>query len=294
MDGQLLQALYRELFLNRKPHYPRRCRYSDNLVAFLYCFGVQRNLSMSAALERRRWPLWLRRLPRISYSEFMRRAVTPSVAALVAELNRGWRAQLPCTGHKSVDGKPLTVGVYSKDPEARRGFLAPCYWGRGYKLHAIVDAGGAIDAFCVTSLNVGEAPVARQQLLAQLDGRGVVLRGDANYDSNELYAAVADAGGRFVAPRRKPGTGVSAGHTQHPDRRRAIRELEHGPGALYVHRRHRVRIEQTFGQLTNLPGGLASLPNSVRRLPRVQRWVAAKIALYHLYRTHRTRPHQIA
>ena len=111
---------------------------------------------------------------------------------------------------------------------------------------------------------------------------GVTLRGDANYDAHALYAAVADRGGRLVTPRRKPGTGLGH-HRQHPDRLRAIVELEQVAGGGQAHRRHRCRIEQCFGHLTNLPFGLSPLPNWVRRLKRVKRWVTVKITLYHLY-----------
>jgi hypothetical protein len=93
---------------------------------------------------------------------------------------------------------------------------------------------------------------------------------------------VAARGGRLIAPRKKPGTGL--GHQpHHPDRLRAIEELEHrGDEATRAHKRHRIRVEQALGHLTNLPCGLAPLPNCVRRKCRVARWVLAKITLYHL------------
>jgi transposase len=293
MDSQLLRQLYQDLIVNGKSQRPWRCTYDDNLILFIHAFGVLQNASMRWAHDRRNWPLWMRRLPSISYSEFMRRLARPAVQQQLAELNDQFRAQLPRSREKCVDGKPLTVGVYSKDPEAKVGLVAEGFWGRGYKLHAIVDAQGAVDAFCLTPLNAGEGPVARHTMLPQVDCRGVTLRGDANYDSNELYAAVAARGGRFIAPRRKPGTSVSSSHPQHPDRLRAIAELEHEAGALQAHRRHRVRIEQSFGHLTNLPFGLFALPNSVRRHRRVQLWVTAKITLYHLYLLRRL-PHKAA
>lgn len=294
MDDQLLRSLYHELIVASKPRRPRRCTYDDNLIVFIYFFGVLNNASMRWAHDRRNWPLWMRRLPRISYSEFMRRLSTDSVRQRITEFNATLRARLPDTNEKSVDGKPLTVGIYSKDPDSKRGVVAEGCWARGYKMHAIVDASGAVDAFCVTALNAGESPVAQEQLLAQLDVQGITLRGDANYDSNSLYRAVAERGGRFIAPRRKPGAGVSRSHAQHPDRLRAIIELEGAATGLFAHRRHRVRIEQSFGHMTNLWFGIFGLPNSVRRLHRVQRWITAKIALYHLYLTLRIKQRQAA
>lgn len=283
MDGQLLRALYHELLVTGKHYRPRRCTYSDNLIVFLYFLAVLQNASLRRAHDRRHWPLWMRRLPRISYSELMRRLATPSVQQQIAAFNQTLRTRLPQTREKCVDGKPLPVGVYTKDREALRGLVAEHFWARGYKLHAVVDSSGAIDAFCVTPLNAGEATVAREQLLSAVDWRGVVLRADANYDSNALYHALAERGGRFVAPRRKPGTGLGKGRDHHPDRLRAILDLEHDAAMCRAHRLHRARIEQAFGHLTNLSFGLFALPNSVRRLHRVERWIRAKIALYHLY-----------
>jgi hypothetical protein len=43
----------------------------------------------------------------------------------------------------------------------------------------------------------------------------------------------------------------------------------------------RGRVETTFSALTAAGGGLTCLPAWVRTLPRVTRWVGAKIALYH-------------
>ena len=45
--------------------------------------------------------------------------------------------------------------------------------------------------------------------------------------------------------------------------------------------RERTRIERVFGHLTCTPGLLGPLPAFVRGLPRVRRWVGAKICLYH-------------
>jgi hypothetical protein len=211
----------------------------------------------------------------------MRRLKSPAIQAHIQALNRDFRSRLPSSGDKAVDGKPMVVGAYSKDPDAKRGRLSKDAWGRGYKLHAIVDKHGGIDAYAVTSLNAGESTVARS-LVGKVDLHGVTLRADANYDSGPLYTAVADGGGRLVAPRRKPGRGLGHRH-HHPHRLQAIAEFEQHPSQGLQHKRHRLRIEQTFGHLTNLPFGLAPLPNHVRRKARVERWIAAKIAVYHLH-----------
>lgn len=281
MDGELLRQLYRELFHANSLTRPHRCAYTDNLIVFIYFVGVLADRSMLWAFNKRNWPLWARHLSRPSYSQLMRRLRTDAIQAGISALNAKFRARLPRTNEKTLDGKPLTVGSYSRDPDATTGRLSSTNWGRGYKLHSIMDSSAAVDAFTITGLHAGEATVARE-LVAALDLKGALVRADANYDSNPLYAAIAQAGGRLVAPRRKPGRGLGH-HRQHPHRLRAIVDLEGDPAALRTHARHRIRAEQTFGHLTNLPFGLAPLPNSVRRQHRVLNWVSAKIALYHLH-----------
>lgn len=281
MDGELLRKLYHELFHHSKLITARRCNYSDAIILWIHFLAVMHDRSHLWAHNKRNWPLWSRGLKRPSYSQLMRRLQTSDVRAHIGALNETFRRRLLHSGDKAVDGKPLVVGVYSKDPDAKRGRLSNEAWGRGYKLHAIVDKHGGIDAFAVTGLNAGESTVART-LIENLVLKGVTLRADANYDASPLYRAVAERGGRLVAPRRKPGRGL--GHrSHHPHRLQAIAEFETAADKGVGHKRHRLRVEQIFGHLTNLPFGLAPLPNCVRRHARVERWVAAKIVLYHLY-----------
>lgn len=281
MDGELLRHLYHHLFHGTICRRPRRCAYGDAVVVFIYLFSVLGDRSMRWAYQKRNWPLWARHLRPPSYSQLMRRLRTSSIQRCMGQLNVAFRNRLPCSAEKVVDGKPLVVGVYSKDRDARRGCLAQDQWARGYKLHAIVDATGAVETAAVTPLNSGEAPVAAK-LMEAVNLQGVTVRADANYDSNSLYEVVAHRGGRLIAPRRKPGRGLGH-HSQHAHRLEAIVILEGEAFARRNHRRHRNRIEQAFAHLTNLPFGLGPLPNWVRGLARVTRWVKAKILIYHLY-----------
>ena len=285
MDGELLRWLYHRLLHDPNLARTRDCTFGDGLVAFIYFFAVLSGRSPRWACRRKSWLPWCRAVlprPLISYSQLNRRLKTDALRQLIARLNRELRDRLPRGEAKVVDGKPLVVGGYSHDGDAAWGKVADG-WANGYKLHVIADAqGGAIDAAEVTPLNAGEATVLRRDLVPRVDLRGCTLRGDANYDSNPTYGAVAEAGGRHVAQRRKPGTGLGH-HPQHPDRRRAVRELEQTPGGLADHKRRRNRVEQVLAHLGNLPFGLAALPPFVRRLPRVRLWVMAKITLYHLH-----------
>lgn len=280
MDGELFRELYHRLYSDPKLTRTRDCTFPDATILLIYYFAVLNNGSPKWASDKRNWPIWCRRLQFPSYSQLMKRLRWESTEVLIEQLNIEMRNRLPWTRDKTCDGKPLVVGGFSKDPDAKAGKI-PDGWGRGYKLHAIVDSLGAIDRFSVTSLDVGEA-TAMRQLVNQTQLSGSLVRGDANYDSNPLYDATALAGGRLVAPRRKPYTGLGH-HPQHPHRLLAIAELEAGPDPRRQHRRHRSRVEQSFAHLTNLPFGLWALPNFVRRLRRVTPWITAKITLYHLH-----------
>lgn len=285
MDGELLRQLYHELFHRANLKANPRCEFDHAVILWIHFIAVLHDRSHRWAYDARHWPLWARRIKRPSYSQLMRRLKSQAIQEQVDLLNLRFRNRLPNDPDKAVDGKPLVVGAYSKDRDAKIGRLSNKLWGRGYKLHAIIDKQGAIDGFKVTALNVGEATIARE-LVADLDLDGALLRADSNYDSSKLYQAVADGGGRLIAPRRKPGTGL--GHRKHhPDRLRAIEEFEKTPDRGRPHKRHRLRIEQAFGHLTNLSFGVSPLPNWVRRQHRVERWITAKIVIYHLFLANR-------
>ena len=291
MDGELLCWFYHRLVNDPNLARKRHCTFGDGVVLLVYFFAVMNNRSILWASQLQHWPCWCRavlrgRLP--SRSQLNKRLRSESVLRWISVINAELRDRLPWGKDKVGDGKPMVVGGFSHDPDARWGKTPGDGWAKGYKLHALIDAvAAAFDAWQLTPLDGGEATVLRRDLLDGCDLRGATLRADANYDSNPTYHAVAAAGGRLIAPRRKPGTGL--GHRpHHPDRLRAVAELEQGddaPARLHAHQRARNRVEQVLGHLTNLPWGMWALPNHVRRLPRVRLWVAAKILLYHLYLT---------
>ena len=280
MDSELLSWLYHRLLHDPTSGHSAGCTYSLGLVTLIYFYAVLLNRSPHWASDRRNWPVGYRRLRLPSYSQLNRRLKRPETERLIGQINDELARRLPHSGLKFVDGKPLTVSGFSKDRDATTGQV-PGGYARGYKVHLLVDSLGRIDAFDVTGLNAGE-PVVMRRMLQHHDLRGLLIRGDSNYDSNALYRQVADQGGRLITPRKKPFTGIGH-HPQHPDRLRAIGELEHSPQTLREHRRVRATVERRIGHLTNLPCGLWALPGFVRRRPRVRRWVAAKILLLHLH-----------
>jgi hypothetical protein len=87
MDGELLRALYHELFHHRKFHTPSRCDYRDATILWIYFLGVLSDRSSFWAHEKRHWPLWARHLKRPSYSQLMRRLKTPAIQAHIQDLN---------------------------------------------------------------------------------------------------------------------------------------------------------------------------------------------------------------
>jgi hypothetical protein len=287
MDGELLRWLYHRLMHDPNLARTRDCTFGDGVVLLAYFYAVMNHRSVLWASKIEHWPIWCRAVLALpSRAQLNKRLRTASVTRWITRVDAELRGRLPRGAAKVADGKPLTVGGFSHDRDARWGKTPGGGWSKGYKLHVVLDAArAAVDAWRVTPLDAGEATVLRRDLIGACDLRGCTLRADANYDSNPAYRAVAEAGGRLVAPRRKPHTGL--GHRRHHlDRLRAVWELERcdeAPANLRAHRRARARVEQGLGHLTNLPFGLWALPNHVRGLRRVRLWVAAKILLYHLH-----------
>jgi hypothetical protein len=189
----------------------------------------------------------------------------------------------------AIDGKPLLVGSHSKDPDAHWGHVRRG-WAKGYKLHAVYGKGCIPLCWEATALNIAEPDVAAWMIPSLKPGGGYIL-GDSAYDSNPLHDTSLAVGYQLVASRKRPRAGL--GHRHHsPGRLRCIDLLRRKFGrALY---RVREDIERQFGWLTNHGGGLAPLPNWVRRLPRVRLWIQAKLLVHAAYVTIHSRPPPLA
>lgn len=182
-----------------------------------------------------------------------------------------------------IDGKPLVVGAYSKDPDSRCGCVATGRFARGYKLHAVYNEQCIPQTWEVTPLNEAEPLVATRLVLSL--GEGGYLLGDKSYDSNPLHEIASCQGYQLLAARKRPKGGLA--HCHHaPGRLRSI-ELLGKPFGQEIYAL-RACVERRFARLTNHGGGLAPLPNWVRRSHRVRLWVQAKLILHALYcRLHR-------
>lgn len=206
-----------------------------------------------------------------------RRLRTTEVQRLMGAMER---CLLRLQGHgwvKVVDGKPLIVGTHSKDPDCEWGHAARSF-GKGYKLHGVYGDGPLPWQWEITPLNVGEPEVAARLVPAL--PRGGYLLGDKQYDSNPLHDVALATGYQLVAQRKRPGTEL--GHRRHsPGRMRSIDLLQNDFGQdLY---QYRDDVERQFAWLTNHGGGLAPLPNWVRRISRVRCWVQAKLIIHTIY-----------
>jgi hypothetical protein len=215
-----------------------------------------------------------------SVSQFNRRVKEDRIQHLLLVAHQAVAGIEIPTAISYLDGKPLTVGPASKDPEAKRGHIIGGF-AKGYKLHAWMSQDRRIPLWCVTSLNTSEAPVAQAlaEYLPQLSDWSLVLA-DSNYDDRALHKAIDAHHGRLLV--------IPRGMAQHEvtlrqmgsARRELLEVYKTRPELVHLVHRQRVNAEGILGNLCSHGGGLGPLPAWVRRLHRVKRWVGCKILLY--------------
>lgn len=266
---------------------PRRCssgqRYANREVLAVLLWAALHERSILWACQRAHWPVqaWRRHLP--DQSTMSRRLRRPDLLDDLRWLLHAVQDAFDDGDDRTlrVDGKALAVGSFSDDPDAADG------WGtgqhqRGYKLHALVANARRLVDFKVEPMNTQESVVAgellRSAARAGRIGRGGLVLADASYDSNPLHGVARRCGVQLLAPRRRPGTGLSKGHAQQPGRVLSMRLLEGDPRMRRWARSARAVVEHYFAGLS-AAAGLHTLPSWVRTLPRVRAWVAAKLVL---------------
>jgi hypothetical protein len=251
----------------------------DSTIVGVYFWAVIHDRPVCWACDPRNWPPKLRKLigrfP--SQPTMSRRLGTTEVNCLLAAMEGKLAHSQKAGWVWIVDGKPLPIGGYSKDPDAKWGYATGGF-AKGYKLHALYGAGPLPIAWEVMPMNAAEPEVAAR-LIAWCLCRGYVL-GDKGYDNNSLHRTATACGCQLVTERKRPKTGL--GHCeQSPGRLRSMALLQQEFGkALHD---CRDSIERSFGWLTNHSGGLAPLPAWVRRIYRVTQWVQAKMIGHFLY-----------
>jgi hypothetical protein len=283
----VLDAIKRAAREVAKLHPPvRRPKFADWLVVAMYLWAVAHDRPQGWACVRSHDSSAFRpRKPLPSVSQFNRRVAGEQARLILERVHRELAGELTATALSYLDGKPLTVGVASKDPDAAKGHVMGG-WAKGYKLHAWMTEDRRLPLWCVTPLNVHEVPVARLLVgqVTQLSQRSLTLA-DRNYDAHDLHKDLHARDGRLLVNPKGPATMAE----RHPvtlrqmgaARRELVAAQDRCPSLLRMVLRQRVNAEGILGNLCGYGGGLTGLPPWVRRLHRVRRWVGGKIILYH-------------
>ena len=276
MNSQVWPELYRSVLrLARSGEAPqRRPRYADALIVALFYWSVWHDRPQCWACQRSNLGARFRprRLP--SVSQLNRRIRSARCHNLLQRVTAFWSQRSPEGSLILLDSRPLRVGECSKDRQAKAGRV---YGGfaRGYRLHAMLGNQGSALAWEVAPMNVAESRVARR-LLRQAQANTLIVC-DSNYDRTPLYEAAARRRAMLLA---KPRKGAGQGHCRQSATR--LRSLALWRTAPREFASLRTQVERIFSQQSSFGGGLAPLPAWVRTLPRVRRWVAAKLTIYHV------------
>jgi hypothetical protein len=189
------------------------------------------------------------------------------------DLEQTYRQAFGHTLYRSIDAMPLPIGNSSGDKQAGYGRAARGM-AKGYKLYALLDSSGGVDAWRIGPMNTSEKTMAKR-LLRDLDGCGY-LTGDGEYDDSKLYQYAASKGFQLLAPKRKGGLGH---HYHDPHRLRSIDLLQKPFGRTLLHQR--ATIDRFFGAWHSSGIGIKHPPPWVRTHRRVRLWVQAKLILHY-------------
>ncbi len=262
-------------------------QFSDAAVVKVFLYATHSDRAVSWACRAANWPEPLLHaavgfaLP--SQPTMSRRLRTVGVLQLLERVRAALAERLGAGEVvKAIDSKPLRVGRYTKDRDARRGRAGAGEMARGYKLHA-VTAGDAFLCWTILPMTDNDQ-VAAAVLLPRLGGQAAwgYVGGDNGYDANPVYASAAAANHQLIAPPRKANAHVRDTRRNTPQRIRSLdicaNPLGHcglgesfGLGLL----RQRKQVERNFGHL--VMDGLHAPPAWVRTPHRIAAWTAAKL-----------------
>jgi hypothetical protein len=272
MERELWLQLYRIVVSLDSFAWRGRYRASDIVLVFLWAVVHDRPTHWACQAQNWFTPPW--HLPTQStMSRRLRSSIVQQLlSAVEASLGgnaRGWWIY-------RVDSKPLVVGSYSKDRDAKWGRAGAGY-ARGYKLHLVLGRGLLPARWCIASMNEGDARVACR--LIDTWGSGGYLVGDKQYDSNPLHTHAAARGYQVVAQQKR--ASKQLGHRpHHPARLRSLELVKTPFGHALLE--FRKTIERHLGTLTCGAAGLGPLPAWVRSTHRVHLWVQAKLIIHAL------------
>lgn len=257
----------------RIPKVGRSCQYEDTLIVGMYLWSVFHDRPLCWAADRSNYSTLFRPRKLPSRSQFCRRIRSMRCQELLHALDRELATIEDSPNIFLMDSRPLRVGGYSQDPDVRTGYTKDGFT-KGYKLHALAAKQGQIVAWRLTSLNRNDKPVA-WELINDARPKGMVLA-DGAYDSGDLYDHVMMHQALFFTPLPE---NVGGGHRPQSPARLLAARLSKNHAAFFT--RERLEIERIFSRQSSFGGGLAPLPAWVRRWERVNRWVTAKLILYH-------------
>jgi len=267
------------------PHGRRnRQLFADRVIVKVYFWSTQCDRPVSWACVEENWPEDLREecvglmLP--SQPTMSRRLRSVGVRQLMERVGAMLAEQLEDNVVKSIDSKPLKVGNYSHDRDARRGHGAG-EKARGYKLHALT-CGKAFKFWTLTGMNSNDQ-IGAAMLVPRLGAhQWGYLAADNGYDANAVHRLAASVNHQLIAPPRASNGAVRDTRRNCAERIRALDvcadPLRHAGVARSFGRsvlHQRTQIERNFGNATM--DGLGSMPPWVRTPHRVAAWVAAKI-----------------
>jgi hypothetical protein len=304
MEDELFGLLYRLIVeeAKRRPR-PKGVQFSDAVILAVAVWAVLHDRPTRWACERRHWtPRWREHwlgLPspgamsprlRSCSVQLLLEQVFYRVAWSVVALGVWGGAFCLC---RRVDSKPLPVGGFSKDRDARWGYAGGGARYRGYKMDCCWGRSPtAPEAMVLAPMNHSDQAgsielVERVQRLHGGNARGYLLA-DATNDTNPLHEHAGRRGLQAITRRKRPGAGLGC-RTHSPYRLRSIELLEghHDPMCFALHQarsdfgrmlyRQRGQIERDYGNLCGFGGGLQCLPSWVRRPHRVVTWVIVKL-----------------
>jgi len=270
MERELWPPIYHTLRAAARGIRQKNVTYQPWVIAAVILWAALHDRTVKWACDERNWSttrLRPRKLP--SAATVSRRTKRTAFGVFLNRVTARLKSNGPVPWVLAIDGKPLPVGHCSKDPDARGTRL-----GRGYKLHALWGPDPWPVVWEVTSAREYEGAVA-VRLLERVRGKGVLVA-DGNYEASPLYDAAARSGYLLLA-RPDPCDNGRGHRYQSPHRRLALSWFRDGLGwELY---RFRSSIERMFGNMGSFGGGLGPLPNWVRRLDRVTRWVWCKLVI---------------
>jgi hypothetical protein len=260
----------------------KKQQFADRAIVKVYFWSTHWDRPVSWACDEQHWPQELMhrtvglRLP--SQPTMSRRMRTVGVLQLIERVQTKLAEELGEEIVKVIDSKPLRVGNYSKDRDARRGRAAG-EKARGYKLH-VISSGKSLPHWTLTAMNSNDQ-IGAALLLPQLSGWGYVSA-DNGYDANPVYRQARSVNHQLIAPPRRSNAGVRDVKRNSPQRIRSLDlfadplqhcGLENGFARSIVDARD--QIERHFGNATMQ--GMGSPPPWVRTPHRVATWAAAKL-----------------